>query len=601
MGQRLALMAQGLAKLAQDDFAAGSVRSVARHLIPANGVYSIENGLLDMDGVIYRRGGSEFFSNAAFGSGGLRWVWDGYLAAGQRTVLADANDFAVLAADDATPVNLGGSGLAAPVRAVAVAGMLFIPGGTIYAGSRKAADYSAGTITVTLASKVVTGAGTAWVANVDAGMLLKAAGSARYYAVASVDSDTQLTLVDAYEGANAAGQSYALTRLGSAGSPYRVASVYATVAERLVTVEGSSIRFSDGRSLLGVLQPHVFNATDLHELADGSTGLGAEGLRDLLVVFATDGVWTVSNMTFDLTDAAGNVQQAMQRTSQDVVLWGPSGVATYGGALVVPAVDGVYLIDGISPPLAVGRSMHTLIEGYVRAGHKPGGGAVFKGHYFLPVLEAGNTVVDLLVCRLDRPAKVREQTFFPWSWFRGHGGNVAALSARVPSVAGRQPQLLAAGRKDGRVVKLTGVFEPTAARKADADGSVHWLLIESRDYASGAGNLNTVRRLRVRYELVDAAADNPVLRASYSVGSVVNPGAQWAAFNWGAGLWSDSSLAEFSQLAGVAPEDSGRNPYTWHFVASTRFVRWRLASTDPAARLILRSAELHVRQAGNDR
>ena len=75
-----------LAWSAQDDFAAGSVRSVARHLIPPNGVYSIENGLLDDDGSVYRRGGSEYLSNAAFGAGGLRWVWDGHLAAGEATL-----------------------------------------------------------------------------------------------------------------------------------------------------------------------------------------------------------------------------------------------------------------------------------------------------------------------------------------------------------------------------------------------------------------------------------------------------------------------------------------------------------------------------------
>lgn len=595
-------MGQGLAKLTQEDYAAGSVRSIARHLIPANGVYSIENGLLDDDGSIYRRGGSEYMSSGAFGAS-LRWVWDGFLPAGQRTVFASNAAFGVLAADNVTPVSLGGAGLAAPVRAVAVGGMLFLPGGVMYGGSRMAADYSTSTVTVTNGSKVVTGAASAWLANADAGMLLKVAGAGRYYPVASVDSNTQITLVDAYEGATLAGQAYALTRLGTASAPYRTASIYATVAERLVTVEGAQIRFSAGRSVLGALQPHVFDLTDLHELPDGSTGLGAEAIRDLLVVFGTDGVWAINNMTFDLTDAAGNVQQSMQQTSQDVVLWGPAGVASYGGALVVPAVDGVYLVDGISQPVPVASSIRPLIEGYVRSGYGPGGGAVFKGHYFLPVLDAANAVVDLLVCRLDRPVKVRGRAFFPWSWFRGHGGNVAALTSRVGSGAARQPELLAAGRGDGRVVKLTGVFDPTAARKADADATVHRWLVESRDYPTGTGNLNMVRRLRVRYELVDAATDNPLLRASYSVGAEVTAATttKWAAFNWGTGVWAGSAAGEFVQIAGVAPEDSGRNPYTWHLRARTRFVRWRLESTDPAARLVLRSAEVQVRQAGNDR
>ncbi len=593
------MASQGLAWVGQEDFAAGAVRSVARHLIPANGVYSLQNSLLDDDGSVYRRGGSEYLSNAAFGAGGLRWVWDGYLLAGQRTVFASNADFGVLAADGVTPVNLGGTGLAGPVRGVVVAGMLFIPGGTIYGGSRKAADYATGTVTTTLAGKVVTGAGTAWLANVDAGMLLRI-GAGRYYVVASVQSDTQLTLADAYEGATAAGQAYALTRLGSAASPYRTADIYASVAERLVTVEGSSIRFSAGRSVLGVLQPHVFDPTDLHELPEGSVGLGAESIRDQLVVFASDGIWNVTNMAFDLTDAAGNVQQTLQRTSQEVVLWGAAGVASYRGALVVPAVDGVYLVDGVSQPVAVSDSIWPLIVEHVRAGRRPGGAVVFKNHYLLPVLDASNLVVDLLVCRLDRPAAARGRTFFPWSWMRGHGGNVTGLARRVESGAARQPELLAAGA-DGRVLKLSAMFDPAAARKADADGSVHEWVMESRDFATGRGNVNTVRRVRARYELYDGAADDPVIRGYYSVGEPVPGGALWDVALWDVALWGDESLDTFVLLDGTAPEDSGRNRHTWFFAAGARFLRVRLSSTDPAATLVLRSVELAVRTSAKDR
>jgi hypothetical protein len=764
------MAAQGLAWLSQEDFAAGAVRSIARHLIPPSGVYSIENGLLDADGSIYRRGGSEYLSAAEFGTGGLRWVWDGHLAAGQRTVFATPDDFGVL--NDTTPVNLGGAGLSAPVRAVVVGGMLFIPGGAIYGGSLKAADYSTGTLSVTQGSAVVTGAGTAFGANVDAGMLLRVAGTGRYYVVHSVDSDTQITLADDFEGATAAGQAYALTRLGSAASPYRQADIYATVSERLVTGEAERVYFSGGRNELGVLQSHVFADTDFHELPEGARVLGLEAIRDLLVVFATDGIWTVNNMPFDLTDAAGNVQQSMHRTSQDVVLWGPAGVAQFRGALVVPATDGVYLVDGVSQPVSVSESITPLLVAHVRAGRKPGGAAVFKGHYFLPVLDSSNLVVDLLVCRLDRPARVRNQTFFPWSWFTGHGGNVAALAQQVSSGAARQPELLAAGRGDGRVLKLTGVFAPSELRKADADGSVHRWLLETRDYPTGRGNVNTVRRVRTRYELegadvgrlsdarnlvtnpsfegaaavsfdfpyavpdgwavdlsdvvigarvtswssagdasylaetvageffqlqqefavapgdqiafgftrkvVSASGDascmmlvdfldagdvvigrgiagwpgalvaglvdspeglvaappatvscrvvlnwdgdvrayvdavwvglaayvgrgTPQIAGFYSVGEAVSNASRWGQFKWGTGRWGDASLEEFTALSGTAPTDDGRARHSWFLAAAARYLRVRLESTDPAARLILRSLEVAIRPSAKDR
>lgn len=600
------MASQGLDKAVQDDWALGAVRSVARHLIPPNGVYSIENGLLDDDGSIYRRGGSQYKSNAAFGAS-LRWVWDGILPAGQRTVFASPAAFGVLAADDVTPVSLGGAGLAAPVRAVVVGGLLFIPPGIVYGGSRKAADYPTGTVSVTKGSKVVTGAGTLWVANVDAGMLFQVGAGTRVYPVASVDSNTQVTLVDAYEGATAAGAGYALTRLAQAGAgqtPYPTAQIYATVADRLLVAAGSRIAFSNARSVLGALQPHVFDATDYHELPEGANVLGIEGVRDQAIVFSTDGVWAINNMAFDLTDAAGNPQQTLQRVSQDVFLWAACGVAAYANALVVPAVDGVYLIDGVGSPVAVAGSIWPLITSYVRSGFLPGGGVVFKNHYFLPVLDATNTVVDLLVCRLDRPVKVRNRVFYPWSWFRGHAMTVAALTTRVGTVGtARQPQLLAAGRgTDARVVNLTNVFAPAAAVKQDADGTTHRWSVETRDFETGAGEtLNTVRRVKVRYELVDAAADNPLIRGYYSVGSPIAGQTIWGAFNWGSATWSDPTLGEYSLMPGVAAEDTGRDTFTWFLQARTRYLRVRLESTDPSASLNLRTLQLYIRSSGKDR
>ena len=54
--------------------------------------------------------------NAAFGSA-LTWIWGAYFDGERRTLFANANDFGVLAADDATPVNLGSDGLTFPRKA----------------------------------------------------------------------------------------------------------------------------------------------------------------------------------------------------------------------------------------------------------------------------------------------------------------------------------------------------------------------------------------------------------------------------------------------------------------------------------------------------
>ena len=67
--------------------------------------------------------------------------------------------------------------------------------------------YRSGTISVTNGSTAVTGSGTAWIANVSAGESLYAPDG-KQYEIASINSDTTLTLATAYLGSNQTGQSY---------------------------------------------------------------------------------------------------------------------------------------------------------------------------------------------------------------------------------------------------------------------------------------------------------------------------------------------------------------------------------------------------------
>ena len=71
-------------------------------------------------------------------------------------------------------------------------------------------QYKTGTATVTNGSATVTGSGTLWLANVTAGDSFTVAGDGVMYDVASVDSDTQVTLSVAYAGVTASGVVYAI-------------------------------------------------------------------------------------------------------------------------------------------------------------------------------------------------------------------------------------------------------------------------------------------------------------------------------------------------------------------------------------------------------
>ena len=71
-------------------------------------------------------------------------------------------------------------------------------------------QYKTGTANVTNGSATVTGSGTLWLANVTAGDSFTVAGDGVMYDVASVDSDTQVTLSVAYAGVTASGVVYAI-------------------------------------------------------------------------------------------------------------------------------------------------------------------------------------------------------------------------------------------------------------------------------------------------------------------------------------------------------------------------------------------------------
>jgi len=69
--------------------------------------------------------------------------------------------------------------------------------------------FRTGTISLTNGSTTVTGSGTAWIANAGVGEALYAPDG-RLYEIASISSDTSMTLASAYLGANASGQTYVI-------------------------------------------------------------------------------------------------------------------------------------------------------------------------------------------------------------------------------------------------------------------------------------------------------------------------------------------------------------------------------------------------------
>lgn len=595
----------------QEDFSAGQQRDVAPHLIDPRGLFAVLNGLLDDDGSIYKRGGSVSVANAPLGST-LRNVWDGWLTPGRRTLLAAADRYGTIAADGQTPVSLGGPGQNVPLPSRAIQGLLFLGGGLIYGGSRKAADYGAGSVTTTSGSDTVTGAGTAWLANVDPGMLLRIPGENRVYVVSAVVSDTQLTIRGPYEGATAAGQGYSLKRLETASTPYKSAQIYAVAGTRLLVCNGNTVEFSQPKA------PHRYQATiapletvvdNRHELEEGANIIAAESIGvDEALIFHTNGVTGISNLSASIVDGFGAPQHRIDKLSSDLIAWGPAGITGWRNSLVVPGMDNVYLMDGTSGPRPLSHSINKVYQAYVLEGFSPGGAWTFRDHYFLPILDAAGTPQDLLCCRLDRPLSSRGQTLFPWSTMSGAGAKVSAGAVRATSKPGDIPAVYGASN-DGKMIDLATFFNPTAAVKNDHDDTTALFMILTRDFPAGSLSIGRFRKLRLLYAMEAAlAGEDPRVTTEVGTGVRRELGAIWDQVLWDEFLWAASDEeTQFELLEGGAPANAGaqsayaQNAWEWYLATRARYARFRLQVSEPVAKLTVRSLEVFVAQQGGVR
>lgn len=561
----------------QDSFAGGIWRETESQRAPRDTAYDIGNGLLDDDLGVYRRGGSGYktFDNL----GALLGLMDGFPYAGQRSLYWTAAGIYTLAANDTDFLQIATSpGVLRPLaRPVGVGGALAVPyadnsGVFLWGGSRKTRLVGQ-SVTWTAGSKTLTGIGTSWLANADRGMYVNALGAFTTL-VASVDSNTQITMRDAPPTTGAAAivlqQWWTLSAAAVIGSaavqPIMVAAVGSRA--RLVLCEGNRAFLSARGDPLDV------TLAEQVELPPSSVIVGADALRDNLVLFTTDGVWTAGSVSLDQIDDYANNQWPVANINKDVILWGDPGIAAWHGALIVPALDDVFLLSADGVPQPISRPIRPLYRAYVKAGYKPGVAAVHRGHLMLPILDSGNAWVDTLVCRLDGVDRVGNMR--PgWTRWDGHGGTTAGFAVRQ-GVTVRAPKLFAITGQ--RVSDLSGCFEPAAANKNDADGSTHRLTLVPSDVAGHQQRRSFFHSIRIRAQLIDAGTDHPTLTAEYATGL---PG------------------SAFTTLAGSAPATDSTTPYPpyrWQIRKRAQAVRLRIRTEGPSSSAVIRSVEVFYRR-----
>jgi hypothetical protein len=388
-----------------------------------------------------------------------------------------------------------------------------------------------------------------------------------------------------------------------AAGPIRLAAV----AGRLVVAAGNRVAFSEANN------PASFVADDYHELPGGVQVMGLMALRDELEVFTNFGLWAITNMAYDLTDAAGNIQQTLSLTAPQVSLWDEAGLAEWAGQIVAPCTDRCYLIGGVSAPTVISDSIVPIYMAHIRAGYRPGDAKVFRNHFFLPILD-GVTPVAALVCRLNRPVRGR-LLYYPWSSLTGHPAR--ALCSDI-DLRGAAPRHLL-GLVDGTIADFTDAQNPDTLVARDADGSVFEFDVETRDFLTGNGQPNHVRRLSLRYTLKGTGQ----IQAGYSFGSAeqlyqdlsgtyADVKAAYQDYlalahgpGWGSGIPPVPGDPErlWYKLDAATPPSPGIDPVSWRLPQArrVRFVRWRFRCTDPVDQLVLHQVSFDVRSAAHTR
>lgn len=379
------------------------------------------------------------------------------------------------------------------------------------------------------------------------------------------------------------GQTFDGSTIGAAAE---TAPFYASVANRLLAADGDIVKFS------AFGDPSTFDPTDFHQLPGGVEIIGIEGLRDSAVVFTTDGIYVIGNMSLNLTDPDGNVQQTVDRYSADMTLWGEAGIAGWSGSLVVPALDGVWVMSlGLKGEAAqhfnkISLPIDDLYRDYVRQGFSPGIATVHRSHYVLPIVD-GADVVDVLVSRLDGVDRQGNPTF-PWTHMDGLSGRALGYATRLDD----SPIMLAIV---GDAVLRCHWFDPEVA-STDADDSVPAWEIITRAYATGSLNRNTVLKLRARYDMRANHGSIPGITAGVSLPGFT--GTSWGLFDWGEADWTALGVG-FQELDGVAPVDVGAvAPFSWQVGKKMEFVTFRLQQIEDTAALSLRGLEVFIRDAG---
>jgi len=238
-----------------------------------------------------------------------------------------------------------------------------------YRGSTNA-NYSTGTISVTVDSATVTGSGTSWntSTNAEVGEYIQLPDS-KWYRITAIGGATSLTVETAYKGSTASGQTYAISPWGevmgklstTGGVTVPTPQAIAAFQNRVWTLTNNQINFSVLDT--SVTEDHFndFDTTNNSGVINvpagkGDTGTGLYALGNALFVFQRRAIWAIygnSPANFELRNITNEIGMINNRT---LVEW--------DDVLIFQSDRGIYMFDGTNLKNISDKAVNTTISSW---------------------------------------------------------------------------------------------------------------------------------------------------------------------------------------------------------------------------------------------
>lgn len=533
------MAAAGLTRTIQEDWSGGMFRNGAQELIPANGAFDITNGLLDLLGGVFKRGGSSYRSSAAFGEL-LTWVWDGWLAHGGHTTLIASTTAFGRIEESGVVHNLEHSGLPYAVRPAAMEGVLYFPGGLTFDGEKWGEAKKVGEYVAIVANRLVV-----------------AEGNKIFFSKIGKPSEFAETDFHQLPGG--------VQIIGMEGS--RESAVVFTTGGIWV-ISGMALNLTDEKGNVQQKLDHYSGDLTLW----GDAGIAAwEGS---LVVPTTDGVWLIKR------GATSELIASFQRISNSI----RDLYREYVEAGYQPGLGTVFANHYLLPIIGGGRVIDLLmcrLDMPTKRGAEPGAWTHLVGM---------GAQVGALATRVS--AGVAREPELVGTLYNG--------LARVLNISYFKPGIGTELDADDSIPEwsiqtrgyTTGSMVPNLVSRV----RVRYQLWEAESSVGGVwgsfvwgrapwGNPGETGSQTIRCEVASGAP--PV------------GGSIWGRFVWGVGPWGRVGERAFEVLEGEAPPDlEGTRPFVWNVRKKRRFVSFRLICQARSAQLALRAVELFIRPQG---